>query len=341
MRTPLVRGKARSAAAAMFGMATGFVHTQVLAACVEAGVIARLAAAPQSAASLAAAAELSAEAMTRLLAAAAALDLVEALPGDRWTLGEMGAALASNGGALAMVRHHRLLYADLADPLALLRRGRGGGALAGFWPYAEGRPAPGEAAAAYSALMAASQPMVAEQVLDAVDFGRFSHLLDIGGGHGAFLTAVAARYPGVALSLIDLPEVADGARAALARRGLDRIAVAGGSFKTGLLPPGADAISLVRILHDHDDDIAAALLDKVWATLPPGGTLIIAEPMAGTRGAQAMGDAYFGLYLWAMGSGRPRTAETYRVMLANAGFRRVRERPTALPMISRVLVARR
>ncbi len=45
--------------------------------------------------------------------------------------------------------------------------------------------------------------------------------------------------------------------------------------------------------------------------LPPGGTLLIAEPMAGTPGAEAMGDAYFGLYLWAMGSGRPRSAAAY------------------------------
>ena len=68
-----------------------------------------------------------------------------------------------------------------------------------------------------------------------------------------------------------------------------------------------------------------ALLTKVHAALPPGGTLLIAEPMAGTPGAEAMGDAYFGLYLWAMGSGRPRTAEAYRAMLRAAGFSRVVE----------------
>ena len=341
LRTPLIGTTARRAAAAAFGVSTGFVHSQVLAACVEGGIIARLAGAPASTAALAAAADLPPDAARRLLAAAAALDLVAALPGDRWTLGATGAALASNAGALAMVRHHRLLYADLADPLALLRRGRGGGALAGFWPYAEGRPAAGEAAAAYSALMAASQPMVAEQILDAVDFGRFGRLLDIGGGHGAFVAAVAARHPAVGLSLFDLPDVAGGARAALAARGLARVTVTGGSFKTDPLPVGADAISFVRILHDHDDGVAAALLARAHAALPPGGSLIIAEPMAGTRGAQAMGDAYFGLYLWAMGSGRPRTAGSYRAMLAAAGFAPVREARTALPMIARVLIARR
>jgi demethylspheroidene O-methyltransferase len=338
MRLPLVRGKARGSAAAMFGMATGFVYTQTLTACVELGIIERLRTAPATVAALCAQGAIGEDAMQRLLAAGAALDLVEPLDGDRWTLGQMGAALATNAGALAMIAHHNLLYRDLTDPVALLRRGRGGGALAGFWPYAEGEE-PGEAANPYSTLMAASQPMVAEQVLDAVDFGRQRHLLDIGGGHGAFLMAVAARHPALAMTLFDLPGVATGARTALAAAGLDRITVAPGSFITDPLPPGADIVTVVRILHDHDDAVVAALLAKARAALPQGGRLVIAEPMAGTRGARAMGDAYFGLYLWAMGSGRPRTAESYRAMLRAAGFQSVREAPTSLPMIARVLIA--
>ena len=37
-------------------------------------------------------------------------------------------------------------------------------------------------------------------------------------------------------------------------------------------------------------------------------SLLVAEPMAGERGAEPMGDAYFGFYLLAMGRGRPRTS---------------------------------
>ena len=347
MRLPLLRGTAQRHANAMFGVITGFVYTQTLTAVVDLGVLAACAEAPQSEGALAARAGLEPGAMARLLAAAAAIDLVEALPGGRWTLGQRGAALSNNAGALAMIEHHKLFYRDLADPVAMLRRGRGGGELAQFWSYAEaaGR---GDAAVAddpgthaYSALMAASQPMVAEQLLEAFDFGRVTKLLDIGGGHGAFLAEVAARHPRLELALFDLPPVAQAARGVLAGKGLSRVAVTGGSFRDNPLPPGADVISLVRILHDHDDAVVTALLAKVHAALPPGGTLLIAEPMAGTRGAQAMGDAYFGLYLWAMGSGRPRTAEAYRAMLATAGFTHVVERRTGVPMVTRLLVATR
>jgi demethylspheroidene O-methyltransferase len=347
MRLPLLRGTARYHANAMFAVITGFVNTKTLTAAVDLGIIAALARAPESTRGLAVVAGLAEPAMQRLLAAAAAIDLVEALPGDRWTLGQRGAALSSNPGALAMIEHHKLFYTDLADPVAMLRRGRGGGDLAAFWSYAEaagrGEPAASaaedEATRAYSALMAASQPMVAEQVLDSFDFSRHRSLLDIGGGHGAFVREVATRHPGLQLALFDLPPVAARAREILAAQSLPHIVAHGGSFRDDPIPGGADLITLVRILHDHDDAVVLALLKAVRAALPPGGALLIAEPMAGTRGAEAMGDAYFGLYLWAMGSGRPRTAAAYTEMLQAAGFARVHERRTGLPMVTRLLVA--
>lgn len=347
MRLPLLRGVAQGHAASMFGIITGFVYTKTLTAVLDLGIIARLAEAPASTTELGKLAELEPLAIARLLAAAAAIDLVESLGGERWTLGQRGAALANNRSALAMIEHHKIFYDDMADPVAMLRGGRGGGKLAAFWSYAEaaGRGEPASAAdrgtQAYSALMAASQPMVAEQVLDSHDFGSHRKLLDVGGGHGAFVAEVAARHPSLALGLFDLPPVAEAARAVLDARGLAQIEAHGGSFRDDALPPGADLITLVRILHDHDDAVVAALLAKAHAALPPGGTLLIAEPMAGTKGAEAMGDAYFGMYLWAMGSGRPRTFVAYRNLLASAGFSRIREKPTGLPMVTRLIVARR
>jgi demethylspheroidene O-methyltransferase len=84
-----------------------------------------------------------------------------------------------------------------------------------------------------------------------------------------------------------------------------------------------------------------ALLRAVHAALPAHGTLLLAEPMSGTRGARRMGDAYFGIYLLAMRSGRPRTVRQLAAMLEAAGFCDVRERPTRQPLQARVLLSRR
>ena len=227
-----------------------------------------------------------------------------------------------------MIAHHRHLYADLADPVALLRDRRRG-QLAAFWAY----DVTGDAAP-YSALMAASQPGIAAAVLDAYPVAPHRRLLDIGGGQGVFAAAALDRAPGLAATVFDLPPV-------VARLIDPRLTGAGGSFVTDALPAGADLITLVRVLHDHDDAVVTALLAKAFAALAPGGTLLIAEPLAATPGAAPVGDAYFGLYLWAMGSGAPRTAARLREMVAAAGFVRFGEPETAIPSLVRVLTARK
>jgi demethylspheroidene O-methyltransferase len=339
-RFPLTRPIARRRASALFDLVAGFTYSQILAACIETGLLDILAEGPQDATTVAARTDLPIAGAVRLLRGGAALALVEAV-GDGWALGSGGAALRGNRGIAEMVAHHHLLYADLADPVGLLRRGGGGGALAGLWHYAESAGSgDARAVAAYSALMAASQPLVAAQVIDAYPFHRHRRLLDVGGGEGAFLTAVGARAPALELGLFDLPAVGDRARAHFDSAGLaPRTTIVGGDFLETPLPTGYDLISLVRVLHDHDDGPALQLLRNIHAALPDGGTLLIAEPMARTPGAAAAGDAYFGFYLLAMGSGRPRSAAEIAAMLRAAGFSRTRQIGTAIPLTTSVIVA--
>lgn len=333
----LTRPVARRRAQALFDLSAGFVYSQIAFACVTSGLLVRLAQGPQSVADLAGTVDLDESGTERLVKAAVALKLAESAGGGRYALGVEGAALLGAPGVAAMIEHHRLLYADLADPMALLRRGGGGGALSGYWPYAEG--AEGGTTGPYSGLMSASQAMVAAQVLEAYPVGRHRHLMDVGGGDGTFLRAVADHAPALSLSLFDLPPVAERARSRFAAEGRS-IEATGGSFFTDSLPQGADIISLVRILHDHDDDKAMILLRAIRAALKPGCTLLIAEPMAQVSGCERVGDAYFGLYLLAMGSGRPRSVGEIRKMLDLAGFASSREVGTPLPMIASLIIAR-
>jgi demethylspheroidene O-methyltransferase len=341
-RFPLTRPIARRRARALFDLSAGFVYAQVLAACVQLRLFDILAEGSATLPVLAGRTGLAPDAAQRLLTAATALRLVAVRPGGRFGLGSLGAAMVGNDGVAAMVAHHRHLYADLADPVALLQ-GQGGGALAAYWPYARAaRPdaLQPESIAAYSALMAASQPMVAAEVLDAYRLDRHRCLLDVGGGEGAFLQAAAARAPALQLMLFDLPAVAERAKARFMATGLaSRAKAFGGDFLADALPQGADIISLVRVVHDHDDAAVLRLLRGVRQALPESGTLLLAEPLAETAGAETVG-AYFSFYLLAMGQGRPRTRAELAELLAHSGFGPPRWLATATPMLARVLVAR-
>jgi demethylspheroidene O-methyltransferase len=342
-RFPLTRPIAQARAGQLFGMATGFVYTQVLLAGVRLGLFTRLAEGPASYDQLGLHMGLNAEATRRLVKAAIALELVEPCGPDRVALAALGASLVGTGGVIEMIEHHALLYADLADPVALLRGEPGPRALSHYWAYAtDDDPAavPPKSVTAYSALMAKSQAMIASHVLAAYDIRRHRQLMDVGGGEGVFLIEAARAAPDLRVTLFDLPAVAARAGQRFATAGLSARAQAiGGSFRDGPLPTGADILSLVRVVHDHDDDVVCDLLAKAHAALPPGGTLLLAEPMAETPGAAAMGDAYFGFYLMAMGSGRPRPPAELEAMLRQAGFQSVRRHKSRQPLLVQVMSA--
>ncbi|MFZ1108195.1 MAG: methyltransferase [Rhodomicrobium sp.] len=345
---PLTRIKARREASALFDLCSGFVYSQTLLACVRLKLFDALKDRPLTQEEAAHRLGLGEDAAGRLLTAAVALRLAEHRSGARFGLGGLGAAMLASPGLATMVEHHALLYRDLDDPVRLLR-GEAAQAepaagkatrLASYWPYAEGDTgASRDAVADYTGLMSATQPAIAVEILDAYDFKPHRRLMDVGGGNGTFLLNAAARAPHLELVLFDVPAVAELAAARFKDAGIEaRARAAGGDFLRDL-PAGADAIALIRVLLDHDDATALAILKSARAALPQGGALIVAEPMAGTRGAEKVA-AYFSLYLMAMGRGRPRTEQQLQALIREAGFSRIERRSTCQPLLVRLLVAR-
>lgn len=340
----LTRPIAHHSADSLFGLVAGFVYSQVLVACVELNLPQILANGPKTTADVAGATDLPLASASRLLAAAASLNIVEAAGPDRYALGMQGAALLGNGGLADMIKHHALLYADMADPVAMLREGGGKGQLAAFWPYAaydQPGAAQTQAISPYSALMASTQSMVASDILHAYPLNKHKILMDVGGGDGAFAIAAANNAPRLHVSVFDLPAVVERAQARFSDVGLSgRSHVAGGDFLQGNLPKGADVISLVRILHDHDDQAVMTILRAIRAIIPPDGVLMIGEPMSGAPARDPMAEAYFGFYLLAMGRGKARRPDEIAQMVKAAGFKSTRMAPTRTPMLVRVLIAK-
>ena len=337
-RFPLTRGRARADGAALFDVVQGFVQSQVLMALVELDMFRRLRAGPQSAEALGRACDVPTERMQVLLQAGAALGLLKRKR-TGYALARKGAALMGVPGLEAMIRHHKAFYDDLRDPVALLR-GPEETQLSQFWPYVFGGDVPEAEAATYSDLMAQSQLLVAEDTLRAVSLSGVSHLLDVGGGTGAFLEAAGRAAPKMQMTLFDLPAVVPDAQARFDAAGMsDRTTITPGSFREQSLPVGADAVSLIRVLYDHSDETVRALLARVYAALPAGGRLIISEPMGGGARPDRAGDVYFALYTMAMQTGRARSAAEIEALVAEAGFTQIRSPKPARAYVTRTLTA--
>jgi demethylspheroidene O-methyltransferase len=338
----LTRGVARREGEALFDLVSGFAQSQVLFALVELRVMHLLLEQAETADEMAVRLSLPPERARVLLQAGVAMGLLT-LKAGRYRTAQRGAALLGVPGLEAMISHHDVLYRDLSDPVAFFR-GETETELAGFWPYVFGAGGAVDPAvtARYSDLMADSQGLVAEETLRTVSLRGVRHLMDVGGGSGAFLTHVALVAPALRLSLFDLPLVAPTAEARFAEAGIaERVSIIGGSFRDDPLPQGADAISLIRVLYDHSDTTVRALLASVHAALPVGGRLIVSEPMSGGDRPNRPGDVYFSLYCMAMRTGRARSAQEIAVLMGQAGFAEVRIPPMSRSFVTSVVESRR
>lgn len=169
-----------------------------------------------------------------------------------------------------------------------------------------------------------------ELLSQAYDFTPHRHLADIGGGGGAVSAPIAHRYPHLRVTILELPPVAAVVPAFARQYRLeDRMAGQPGDFfRPETFPAGYDLALLGRVLHNWGDEQALAILRNIWATLPPGGVVLVVENLNGT--GEPASEAFAALsdltMLVMTGSGRERTAPEYEQMLRMAGFGQVATR---------------
>lgn len=322
-RFPLTRPIARARSRDLFNLLAGFSYSQVLYACVSLRVLEHVGQAGISAAQLAFKIGLTDSKTELLIRAAAALDILAWSKGQV-LLGPHGAALLGQPWIMRFIEHHRYFYRDLEDPVGLLTGKSVPNGLRSYWTYEDGE----SDKQVYSELMAASQEAVSQQILGAYNFLKHKNILDVGGGSGAFLRAVGQDYPRLNLHLFDLEGVVS-----LADKN-SKLILHSGDFRRDPLPRGMDLISLVRVVHDHDDDVILDLLHSIRQVCSTETTLMIAEPFAGNAANAALTDAYFNLYFTAMGQGRTRSPENIAELAARAGFGRPKIWVTNLPLIT-------
>ena len=166
-------------------------------------------------------------------------------------------------------------------------------------------------------------------LVEAVDFGAFSHVLDVGGGNGTNVIELAQRYPSLKATVFDSASVGAIARASIAKAGLDgRVdAVAGDCFEDPF-PKGVDCILFAHFMTIWSEAKNRALLRKAFEALPPGGAVMVFNMMqrndrTGPLSA-AMGSPYF--LTLATGEGMLYTWSEYETWMKDAGFATVTRR---------------
>jgi hypothetical protein len=137
-------------------------------------------------------------------------------------------------------------------------------------------------------------------------------VVDVGGGNGSLLVELVRRRPGLRGIVFDLPEtVRDESTFG------DRIEFVEGSFFDRV--PIGDVYVLSTILHDWDDERAAAILRTIRAAASDDNRLIIIESIV-PPGNEPDGTKWLDLLMLALFAGRERDEAQWHAILEGAGF---------------------
>jgi O-methyltransferase len=137
-------------------------------------------------------------------------------------------------------------------------------------------------------------------------------VVDVGGGNGSLLGALLQSQPGMRGIVFDLPETVRDESAFP-----ERIRFVAGSFFESV--PHGDVYVLSTILHDWDDERAAAILKTVRAAAPPYARLLVLDAVVPPGNDPGSGK-WLDLLMLALLGGRERNEEQWRALLHEGGF---------------------
>ena len=169
------------------------------------------------------------------------------------------------------------------------------------------------------------------QVVDAVDLGRFRTFADLGGATGHLTVAACRRWPNLRGVVFDLNEVIPITKEFIPPDVAERIDVIGGDFFADELPK-ADVYALGRIIHDWSEPKIRLLLAKIYAALPSGGALFLAEKVLDDSKASPEWAVLQHLNMLTVAEGKERTQGEYAELLQDMGFKDITCHRTTSPL---------
>jgi hypothetical protein len=265
-------------------------------------------------------------ALGRLLTALSTIGLCSRTGEGGYALTEMGAGL--DGEAAQSFKGWAIFEAEMLSKtwsgmLETVMTGKTAAELQGFASSFEMMGRSPELVDKFNVAMTELTRLVTPDILSSYNFSGISHLMDVGGGSGELLGAIAQQNRNLRGTVFDLPRCAEAASAHLRQIGVsDRVEfVAGDFFKS--VPAIADAIILKSIIHDWNDARSISILRNCREALPGGGKLLLVERLMPEKPsatdedkAHAMSD----LNMMRGPGGCERTEGQYRELIEQSGF---------------------
>jgi O-methyltransferase domain/Dimerisation domain len=303
---------------------TGKWKAQAVCVAAELGIADILKDGPRSTQEIAAAANVSDDAVYRLLRALASLGLFSSLPDRRFELTPLGACLRSDvpGSLRGFARFvgHDFTWRPWGQLLYSVQTGKPAFDHVfgmGVFDYLANNP---NVAAIGNDAMTALTSTESTAIVAAYDFSGVGTLIDVGGGHGLLLASILKAHPGMRGILFELPHAVEGATEVFRREGIaDRCVAISGDFFNAV-PNDGDAYMMKKVIHDWDDERASIILRNCQRAMRPGAKLLVLDRVIAPGDESDIGKFSDLEMLILTGGGRERTEAEFRQLYDLIGF---------------------
>jgi hypothetical protein len=321
-----VHAKALEEAASMRALIYGHLLSRGICVAAKLGIPELLDRGPRSAGELAEASGAHPQNLRRLLAGLVAFDIFAQRSDGAFELAPLGRTLTA-GAPGSILSTALVVGAEIGDSWndmeTSVRTGHCAFDVAfgtDFFSYLSDRPRLRED---FYNSQAAGLRLEIDGIAQLIEPAAGQQFVDVGGGDGALLAALLARFPDVGGVLVEQPEAVAAAAERFGETGLARRcrAVVGDFFED--VPDGGDVYLLRHILHDWDDESCLRILRACRRAMPDTARLVIVETLMAapdadqaTRRAAALMD----LYMMSVVDGRERTLDEVVRLLEQSGF---------------------
>ncbi len=297
-------------------LSRAFQASRILLTAYELGVFSVLGEEDKTSADVALAIQADQRATDRLLNALCALELL-AKSGDKYANTPLAEKYLVKGKAdyLAGLMHTVHLWDSWSTLTEAVRKGG----------TVRKRPVFEEDAKWLKAFIAAMHGRAVDEapyIVGKIDLTGVSHVLDVGGGSGAFSMAFVRASDDLQATVFDLPSVVPLTRKYIEQAGLaERIGVIPGDYNENELGSGFDLAFLSAIIHANSFAQNQELVHKVGRSLKPGGRIVISDFIMEDNRFEPLIGAVFALnMLTGTSGGDTYTESEVKRWLGQAGF---------------------
>jgi hypothetical protein len=315
----------------------GIARTHIIGAIAELGVADQLSGGPRTANELATALSVDADALHRVLRAAAAFGLLRLDDRGRFRLTRLGRRLRTDDPASMRdwARYQALesttsAYAVLPHTLRTGEPGFPHARGMSVWQWLAEHP---DEEARFAGGMRRVTELMAPAIVGGYPWPETGTVCDVAGGVGTLLAAVLAARPGLRGVLVDAAGPLQEADGFLRARGIrDRVELVQGDIFAGV-SARADCFVLKDVLHDWDDERCRTILRTVRATMHPGERVVLVETLQERNDPDIIASLTDVQMLTQCDGGRQRAESDLHRLLRDTGFAPGPTRPTAGPAL--------